>query len=70
MPHRVLSLTVFYLVRIVKLLTQHVVRGDSRVFNDGSLLIGGRATSRQFAFMTVSKWAATFPQLNSIRLAA
>ena len=51
-------LPVLQRVRIVKLLTQHVVRGDFWVPTNGSRLVGGEATSRQFASTTGSKWAA------------
>ena len=48
-------------VRIVKLLTQHFVRGAFVCPLFGDRFVGGGTTSQEFAFMTGSKWVAAFP---------
>ena len=55
------NLPVLHRVRIVKLLTQNVLEATHGYPPMAVLLAGGRATSRQFAFVTGSKWVATFP---------
>ena len=59
---------VFHEVRIVKLISQHVVRGDFEAPTDGSRLVGG-ATGLQFVFIAGSESTAVFRSLISISFA-